>query len=304
MKHNRFFLLLATAALMAVFQVSAFADLTALQNIVDGFHYDFMAVNVPGSLTNERGDIVGEITYREILGSNPNNRPDLSAYSSLTKNEDTYDFYFQTFCVAPGVHFNALEENHGTLNLSKFSDTVYISVTSQGNAINLGIAYLYKEFASGNLVGLYDYTGASQSSSAAQLQDAIWFLLCETYTGRKGEYTELMFDKSTNWSNNDFLQLLLTKEAESFWKELYNLEDSYGSLMGDYKVFVVNNAVENIPEGTMVAFGGPQNVRQDGLYLARTGSTHTPEPASILLWTLGSLGAAGMAYRKRRNSAK
>jgi len=84
----------------------------------------------------------------------------------------------------------------------------------------------------------------------------------------------------------------------------YDPAGDYSDLMGDAKVFVMRNNFDS-----PITTRGPTDpngaIRQDVLYVVRDGgSADAPEPASILLWTLGSLGAAGAAYRKRRMNRK
>ncbi len=72
---------------------------------------------------------------------------------------------FETFCVELSVEFNP----GVTYNFNQ-SNT-----DSQGRALTAGAAYLYYQFAKGNLTG-YDYTGGSRWSDAGQLQAALWYI--------------------------------------------------------------------------------------------------------------------------------
>ena len=76
---------------------------------------------------------------------------------------------FETFCVESTVTFNPGETYNYTLSTT--------GVDSVGQALTEGAAYLYYEFATGNL-SKYTYTpGSGRSTTADQLQAAIWYLM-------------------------------------------------------------------------------------------------------------------------------
>ena len=67
--------------------------------------------------------------------------------------------YFQTFCIQTTVYFNPGSTYNATV----------------ADAITLGTAWLYSQFAAGTLSG-YNYTyGSGRSTTAGALQQAIWF---------------------------------------------------------------------------------------------------------------------------------
>ncbi len=75
---------------------------------------------------------------------------------------------FETFCVESTVVFTP-----GTT----YNYTLSSTTDSQGQALTEGAAYLYYEFATGNLTG-YNYTpGSGRATTAGQLQAAIWYLM-------------------------------------------------------------------------------------------------------------------------------
>src|SRR5581483_1892629 len=87
----------------------------------------------------------------------------------------TYNGDFETFCVEVAVDFNPGQTY--TYSLSQFD--------SQGRALTLGAAYLYYEFATGQLSTLafdssasgYDYTDtATRNQDAGLLEAAFWAL--------------------------------------------------------------------------------------------------------------------------------
>jgi len=306
--------------MMAAFQVSVFAD-QATQDIVNEFNamnpklvmgqfvgqgYLFKSETNTGLYT-KRTTVPGTSDVRLVgeqrLNNSGTDTPDLSGYKiGTTANNGTGDnFNFQTFCVAPAKYLYEEETTAGILN---YNNNMTQTQGGKVRALTLGAAYLYMKFADGSLFG-YQYTySTARADSAVLLQDAIWYLL---------DLKESMVNQSTNMTNNIFLQqltaekLLTAGDSQLKWTDIYDPASNYGGLMEDAKVFVMQNSFENSPSGGEMGIrsGGSVEMRQDVMYVVRTGgSSDVPEPASILLWTLGSLGAAGMAYRKRRNSVK
>jgi PEP-CTERM motif. len=214
---------------------------------------------------------------------------DTSAYAATTSGAN----YFQTFCVEPTRILDPNDVNAGKLNYANNrTSTVRNGLTNESTVLTLGAAYLYKEFAAGTLTG-YNYTGANHARDAALLQDAIWYLTGHT------SYLAVTTNVSTIWTENKFLATLNTIGGYN-WSEIYDPGQSYTGLMNDYRVFIMQNTTEVANSGGMGILS-TTIYRQDVLYVAKGGGgSDVPEPASILLWTLGSLGAAGVAYRKRR----
>ncbi len=289
MRHHRIFPLLMSALLLTLISGSVFADL-ATQTIVNTFN----------SMNNGKGYVFqaqtsntyyGQFSGEVRLINSGTNTPNLSAYNiGKTASSGTgSNFFFQSFCVEPE---RSLYENENTAGKLSYNSSANTTTTSYGNTLKVGVAYLYKEFAAGNLAG-YNYTyGNGRVNSAVLLQDAIWFLLGKTAN---------LVNSATSWTNNTFLQQLngMAGYNQAFWLASYDPASNYGGLMGDAKVFVMNNQFDTLARS-------PVALRQDLLYVVRGGGggSDVPEPASILLWTLGSLGAAGMAYRKRKAAGK
>jgi hypothetical protein len=80
--------------------------------------------------------------------------------------------YFQTFCIEANEEFTP----GNTYSVGLSDRAMYGSQKPGGDPLSIGTAYLYSQFASGKLSG-YDYTyGAGRSTTAGELQQAIWWL--------------------------------------------------------------------------------------------------------------------------------
>ena len=306
MRQRDFFTTLFSAALfLATLTGPASADLATKQYVDDFYNmngpnrgYLFMREMDTDNFFNgskESGEIRLVSQVDPGLGD-PGRTPDLSAYKIGTTagNGTGTNFYFQTFCVAFDMDSYAGSSSNGQLNY-EYHGNVSQTNTHNYNQLTLGVAYLYKEFAAGTLnVYGYDYTnGDGRIASAVMLQEAIWYLMGMGTTGQDRAGYLAQMTSNTDWSNNDniFLNHLRSLNGNlGTWTAIYDPTNNYSGLMGDSKVFVMN---------TEVFTRGGGNPTQDVLYVTRGGG-NVPEPATFLLWTLGSLGAAGVAYRKRR----
>ena len=318
MKHKKLFLLFMLAFLLAMIPAFTFADVTDIRAEFNGLNngngYIFkpeMIMSganqyaVTGTPTN-----VGEIRLRNAGGANQT--PNLNAYTNSTSNNGTStSFYFQTFCIDPEAPFDKSDDAvAGNLDYRPNNGSTR---TSNGVALNVGVAFLYKMFASEELADIgYNYSyGSYRGNSAAQLQDAIWYLMGLSAYEDATYYTGFMKTPSTSWTSNVYLYYLNNYDldylalgfdsAEDFWVSAYNLNTAY-AFMDDAKVFVVqtNSFDTSNPDAFFQQYGmGPG--RQDVLYVIRDGGgdTHTPEPASLLLWILGVSGAFGTTVRRR-----
>ena len=99
---------------------------------------------------------------------------------------------FQTFCLEFSEHVSAYGTYNAALNNA--------AVLGGGGAVNgadpisIGTAYLYSEFAKGTLQD-YAFTGteAERETSAALLQNAIWYLESEGGVGAGNSYFDLVY---------------------------------------------------------------------------------------------------------------
>ena len=174
--------------------------------------------------------------------------------------------YYTSFCVEPSQ--GVATYMSATLNYANNKST-----TSSGHSLSVGAAYLYSQYAAGTLGG-YSYANTSaRSTSNSNLRDAI-----------RG----LMGISSFNWSSTFASQLLAINSDKSFWTQTYD-PNQYYDVIGDYSVFV------------MTCYNSSGSAGQDFLYVAKaTSSSDTPEPASVLLWGLGSLGFLAARRAKKR----
>ena len=191
------------------------------------------------------------------------------------------DIYFSSFALNPVTA--QIHEYHGRLDYSNGATR-----TSDGNAINLGVVYLYTKYATGTLYG-YNY---ATHSTAAELNEALQFLM---YGGN-----------SALWTANRFLSHLVTELGTSgIWLEQYNLNETYPAWVDNgYAVYVMNLSqidYDRLPELFPPI---PYLPTGDMLYLVSRGNGGTsdvPEPATLISWAVIGLGLFGAArHRKRR----
>jgi hypothetical protein len=119
--------------------------------------------------------------------------PVLDLYASTTENQGTggRNPSFETFClehgetVSPGTLYEVTINNSAVLG----------GVGPAGDPLSQGTAWLYEQFASGTLAG-YNYTpGAGRSTSAGDLQKAIWYLEGESGGSLTAAYQTLLVNQ-------------------------------------------------------------------------------------------------------------
>ena len=192
------------------------------------------------------------------------------------------DIYFSSFVLTSTPSY--LYEYRATLSYDNGATR-----TSGGTAINLGVAYLYSRYATGDL-SIYDYTN---NSTAAEFNEALQFLLGNGSSG-------------TTWTSNRFLNHLVTESGNSsVWLQQYDLNTTYPAWVdNDYAVYVMNLSqidYDRLPELYPPI---PYLPVGDVLYLVRRDSIGgVPEPATVFLWTCMSVGLFGAARHRRKRMA-
>ena len=218
----------------------------------------------------------------DILSGRP---VDLSAYIKSNTSSGTADMagtYFKSFCVEPvgatGLGYGVLNYNGGRSSVIS-NDSRY-----NGKTVNIGTAVLYSQFASGTLSGFpysgFDELGNSRGTWAYELRHAI--------RATMGVEEEVL------WRSNRYLsQLLDINSDQNYWMRVYD-PGQYYSEVGDYAVFVMNVTTGAYGAGTQI---------QDFLYVTNVdygNGSDVPEPATILLWSLGGLTFVGAKVRRRK----
>jgi hypothetical protein len=188
----------------------------------------------------------------------------ITAASTTYGNTETG---FDTFCLQENVSFNTNTQYYYSLS------------NSLPPALTVGAAWLYYEFATGNLSS-FAYTGGSAAADAAELQNAIWYLQSETpYNQYFGNGT-ITTDPYLILAETEFGNSLTKAEA--------------ADTLGGYGVEVMNLNTQSNGQGTAV---------QDQLILTgtpagNTGGKSVPDGGATLCF-LGS-AFAGLAFLRRK----
>ena len=235
--------------------------------------------------------------YRFTI-TTPNNNPSglvqLNGYSGDQLGLTAYsDGVFKTFCVEPNSTIVPSTYYTGKLAFGWTSHTTF--TTSQVN-LAVGSALLYKQYITGNL--------SQRFTDDTTVGNAIRYLM-----GYGINVGNLLTD---GWDNEVMQYLLTLNPNKSYWTANYN-PDAFYTEIGNYSVYVMH------------VLGQPGNsATQDFLYVSNACQSSkypnpidpplpppgggdppvgsgVPEPATVLFWALGTLGAAG--YARRRSTA-
>ena len=197
-----------------------------------------------------------------------------SAYVyGTTARVDTRPESFQTFCVETDEYIysgNQIYVSESFVNGDPGSHAwMGGSNTNGGDNLDPRTAYLYYQFATGNLTGYnYDNTGSglTRAQTAGALQRVIWAL--EDEGG--GDFSKSFMSTDLNGSQQTLAALWLSEANGSGWTDI--------------------GLVRILQAVTIDAKGNPTGYGQDLLYVV-------PVPAAVLLGVLG-LCAAGLKLRK------
>jgi len=177
-------------------------------------------------VSNYYSGVGGEFT---VVINNNNSDPDLnwvlSYYDTKTKGIGSYPNSFQTFCIEYTEHISI----GTTYNFSISDRAILGGVSSGGDPISVGTAWLYYMFATGQLSG-YDYIGSDRSADAGALQATIWWLEGEASDpGSTNEFRSLVTAKFVNPMDDNNWQYPVA---------VLNLYTSTGGLAQDQLVLV------------------------------------------------------------------
>ncbi len=201
------------------------------------------------------------------------------AYDAKTSGTMNGNFFFKSFCV---------EQSSPVIwDLPTYGQTDYANnktTTTSNNSLYLGIALLYKEYATGTLPG-YDYVNPRYSSSALQA-----FINGVLYGSAVSVFQQ----------HNQFADYLMTLNGDiAHWTQIYDPNTRYDEI-GDYSVFVLRTGLPaSYIDGTG-GKGGTELDLQDVLYVMKCPPSVVPEPASLALWGLLGLGIGGYARFRRK----
>jgi len=277
MKTTRTLILAATVGLCCFTGLqNANAD---LQSIVDSFN-----TSQPKTVT-----ITDHTANKQTVESST--ALDLSAYASHAHIGNNV---FYSFCAEPPLGDLPLNQAlTATLSFSggKTYNTSGNSYNGPGApwALNKGAAWLYMQYATGEIDPQTD-------AETQALKSAITALVLESGAENGPEWKGKV---DYGGQPNPYLLMALQKfqTKAQLWED-YIVGDA--NVTGNYAVFIMQ-----------LSDGGSTDY-QDLLYIApytpdptnNTPGGEVPEPASVLFWTLGSIGALGTAWRRRTQRAK
>ena len=218
--------------------------------------------------------------------------PDVSAYASSLGPYGTPVI----FSMSMG---SGSEVSSGTAKLN-YDATTGKTRNSDGTALSVGAAVLYQHYAAVTLnscagYNIFDYSFLpntwQRSSDASLLLSAMVALNLADSAN------------SVDWTSNKYLQYLLNiKNDGDYWVLDYNTNLRYSEL-GNFAVFMMEIDGEVFAQSPLyVTYASHLDNYGDGSSGNGDGNEngHAPEPATLLLWSLGSLGALGFRqYRKQ-----
>jgi len=183
--------MVAVGTVIGVVAPSAFAGITATLYANTGGSNDGQPSGYRDTST-----VGGEFTA-VLSGNSVLDNTILSGYSQSAKVSVNGQAGFETFCVENNVDFKPGTSYSATLNQS-----ITPGATGAINTLTQGVAWLYKEFATGALQD-YNYTvGTSREASATALQDAIWYLQGETKSEGTGDEFVQLADTALHGASN------------------------------------------------------------------------------------------------------
>jgi len=284
MKHTKTWGAFLTALLaVVVFSGTSFADFKGdTQQIVNDFNNLNSNQSRKGVYFQYPDNIPGLSYYPRIVTLRlPSNyeKPNLDAYSAAgTQGVNNQGLsYFTSVCVEPD-NTNGLRNGNGVGNVLvgtlNYKDNM--SKTSKGYALSVGAALLYKMYATGEYA-----VNLNNESQKLTFQQTI-----------RGLMKIVDPDTKKVYSIDAGIRSILSNLIQGDIMATYD-PGKYYDYIGDYSVFVMNVTSTN---GKVDS--------QDFLYIVKHEGSDVPEPATLLLWTLGGLGVAGTSWARKRRLVK
>jgi len=177
------------------------------------------------------------------------------------------------------------------INSRTILPTFYGSELAPKN-LTLGAAFLYAQFVQGEGLFSVDVFNDNNINAAEAFREAL--LAMHNRTNNNNGY----------WNGNMYLSWLLTipgYDRVDNWFDIYNLLGDYSAIgFGDYYIFAMHvwqYQDEQAEEYASMFYAAPR-------YSDPPPVQDVPEPATLLLWTLGGLGLSGTSWLRRRHKKK
>ena len=295
-------ILAITAVLVIGVYRTASAEMVAgvslgAQTIADGFNamnggQGYIYTNIPGP-TAAGAEFLTNYSFQnsQNLGGVTDN-PNLSAYELTNRLGPTNDIYLNSFLtmnVGDNTSTNSAQAYMKGVGTLSYNSTAGTTNMSNGNALTVGAAYLYKLLATTDLAyidwgdsSLGGY-GISLNGEFPEIYYAIRFL-----NGDAGQWSSIQ-----DWDDSGlgYLDVLSDMDDDvSYWGAAYD-PDAYYDEIGNYSIFVLNTY-----------WNQPSNI-YDYLYIVESSAEIppvTPEPATMLMF---ALGLAGLPLARRRRKS-
>jgi PEP-CTERM motif len=163
----------------------------------------------------------GEFTLTPVAGGL---QSVIGNYATTTKNI-VKGTNFETFCVETRVNFTPASWGGPTYYAEISDNAIGGNIHTGGNnPLTLGAAWLYYEFATGQLPG-FDYIGNNRRTSAGELQEAIWILMGQDHDNASLDPNNIFLAKAFSYLGTSETQA----SNGSYGVHVLNLYNANGS---------------------------------------------------------------------------